>query len=177
MAKNEMIPVMAIILTIVTIMLGSTIGLAMIGKGDTVFQSLVPGNQYTAYTESIVGINPAVSNVSTLTYGRVTNSSITVTLNQTESNGLTTLVQNTHFVLTSYGTLTAGGQLTFSTLNKTKLYTATVVYEYYRDVGALNGNAAWNNTASTIFSSWPLLALVVLALIGSAVLFSIMVFR
>jgi hypothetical protein len=38
-------------------------------------------------------------------------------------------------------------------------------------------NDTMGNISSVIYSSWPLMGLIVLALIGSAVLFSIMIFR
>ncbi len=175
MAKGT-IPVMAIIITIVTITLGSVIGLAMMAQSNTVFQAIAPGSNYRSATDSNVVV-VSTSNSTTLTFGRVVNSSITVTLNQTSYGGVTTLPAS-NYTLTSLGTISAGGVITFNSpcLNTTKTYLCTITYTY-DDLQASNGNLAWNNTASTIYSSWPLLGLVVLALIGSAVLFSIMVFR
>lgn len=84
MAKGGMIPVMAIIITIVGVALGSVVGLAMVSKTESVFYNMGLG----------------------------------VTANNT-----------------------------------------------------------MGNISSVIYSSWPLMGLIVLALIGSAVLFSIMIFR
>jgi hypothetical protein len=176
MAKGGMIPVMAIIITIVTIALGSVIGLAMVAQSNNVFQAIAPGNSYRSQIDSNVVV-VSTSNATTLTFGRVVNGSVTVTLNQTNYFGLTTPLSS-NYTLTSLGTISTGGVLTFNSpcLNTTKTYLCTITYTY-DDLQASNGNLAWNNTASTIYSSWPLLGLVVLALIGSAVLFSIMVFR
>lgn len=175
MAKGA-IPVMAIIITIVTIALGSVIGLAMMAQSNTINQVINPGYSYRSATDSNVVV-VSTSNVTTLTKGRVLNSSITITLNQTSWGGVTTLPAS-NYTLTSLGTISTGGQIRFNpnALNATKTYLCTITYTY-DDLAESNGNLAWNSTLSTVYSSWPLLGLVVLALIGSAVLFSIMLFR
>lgn len=40
-----------------------------------------------------------------------------------------------------------------------------------------NASSAFNNTVSIIYSSWPLLGLAVLAMIGATVIAAIMIFR
>lgn len=168
--------VMAIIVTIVSVVLGSVVGLAMVSNSDRINQVINPGYSYRSATDSKVVV-VSTSNATTLTFGRVVNGSVTVTLNQTNFAGLTTPLSS-NYTLTSLGTCYTGGVVTFNNpcLNTTKTYLCTITYTY-DDLQQSNGNLAWNNTISTVYSSWPLLGLVVLALIGSAVLFSIMVFR
>lgn len=176
MAIGKAISVMAIIITIVSIFLGSTVSLAIVANSDRINQTINPGYSYRTYVDTNIVV-VSTSNVTTLTKGRVLNSSITITLNQTSWGGVTTLPAS-NYTLTSAGTISTGGQITFNNkcLNSTKTYLCTITYTY-DDLAESNGNLAWNSTLSTVYSSWPLLALTVLAMIGSAVLFSIMLFR
>lgn len=86
--------------------------------------SMTTDAKYMEHTEA-KAIDPAVSNDTALTYSaRNASAYFTITLNATESNGLTTLTYTTHFKYSADKTIT------FSSLNKTVAYLATIVYYY-----------------------------------------------
>lgn len=270
MAMDKTIPVMSIIITIVMVALGSTIGLAMQSKAGSVFTNMNPHTTaYGPYTEVVVA--QQLTPLSTLTNLTEVDPASTLTSKVGEAFNVTTsypiLLTQVSFKLNKTGSpvgnLTAqlfaltgtygasgkptgsvietSGKLAMATLSATSTWynftfagttrieadttycvalvaseattlnstfyvsvvmstnvysgnsfayttsayttsTSDVAFSVYglesaADIRALSLTDTYSQFSGVIYSSWPLLALIVLALIGSAVLFSIMLFR
>jgi hypothetical protein len=81
----------------------------------------------------------------------------------------------------AYSTGHAGNRFNFTDNAYSKATTDVLFYVYgsasVSDMNAYRANSYWNSTVGTFYASWPLLGLVVLALIGGAVIIAIGLIR
>jgi hypothetical protein len=141
--KGQTSIAIALIVTLLVLSIAIPIGLWI---SNAVFPTAQLGPTWTGYTdyETVV---VSTSNTTTLTYGAVQNASMTVTLNQTNKYGQTSLTQNLNFTLSSAGTPGTGGQVTFVDLNATKTYNCTIGYYFQVNY---NTQSTFNSTMTTL---------------------------